>query len=125
MLWPAKPWGQWLGQDPLQSIPLVSGLETTTPLVKTVERDVQQWETPLLGAETGRAQLYKSVDITPLLGLAQELCPGHQPFPLYTCPELLPPAHPIFLPTSGHSGAPSAAVGQEKGRTHHVRLHSP
>lgn len=35
---------------------------------------------------------------TPLLGLAQELCPDYQPPPLHTYPELLPPAHPISLP---------------------------
>lgn len=58
-------------------------------------------------------------------GLLRSCVLAPSPFPLHTLPELLPPAHPISLPTCGHSGAPSAAVGQEKGKTHHVGHPSP
>lgn len=53
MVWPAKLWGQHLGQDLLQSIHLVSCLEITILLIKIAKSCVQQWETLPLGAETG------------------------------------------------------------------------
>lgn len=124
MLWPAKPWGQWLGQAPLQSIHLVSGLGTTASLVKVVEmcRDGKQLCLVLRQAELSCTRVWT----LPLCwGLLRSCALAPSPFPLHTLPELLPPAHLIFLPISGHSGAPSAAVGQEKGKTHNVQHPSP
>lgn len=44
------------------------------------------------------AQLRDGVPLPPLLGLAQELCPGHQSLLLRTRPKPSPSAHPISLP---------------------------